>query len=263
MLAKDPGLGGSSASKQRYEMLHDIAKLKGFTRFSAYLDPNAPPPQPDPLKVRELDIKDKTADRSAHGRRPDQAAADNRLFAAISPSCSRAPQDGLHLTLSITTAPTTARTPRQPPHPTWVRSSSTSNGRRSRPPSAQRLTMLQLRPSAEGTCALMYPQLIAASQRLAPVLARLAQEYAKAPSPTRFWQSSRGHWPLHAPVPLPDHWRPRGPAPAPTGPQCPSRADLAPRWRASADQHVYRRPCSSGSPQAAPADAGANADERP
>lgn len=80
MLAKDGGLGNMFGGKQRYEMLHDIAKLKGFTRFAAYIDPNAPPPQPDPLKVRELDIKDKTAQAALQAVTVKQNA-DNRLFA--------------------------------------------------------------------------------------------------------------------------------------------------------------------------------------
>jgi hypothetical protein len=49
-MAGDPGLGGMFGQKQRFEMLHDIAKLKGFNRFAAYLDPNAPPPGPDPTQ---------------------------------------------------------------------------------------------------------------------------------------------------------------------------------------------------------------------
>ncbi|MFI4971144.1 MAG: hypothetical protein ACHP7H_00575 [Hyphomicrobiales bacterium] len=80
MMAKDPGLGNMFGPKQRYEVLHDIAKLKGFTRFSAYLDPNAPPPQPDPIKMRELDIKDKTANAAVAGAQTKQQDA-NRLYA--------------------------------------------------------------------------------------------------------------------------------------------------------------------------------------
>jgi hypothetical protein len=59
--------------KQRYEMLHDIAKLKGFTRFSAYLDPNAPPPGPDPLKMRELDIKERGVAATEHANERHRA----------------------------------------------------------------------------------------------------------------------------------------------------------------------------------------------
>jgi hypothetical protein len=80
MMAKDQGLGNMFGQKQRYEALHDIAKLKGFTRFSAYLDPNAPPPQPDPLKVRELDIKDKVASATVAGAQVKQQDS-SRLYA--------------------------------------------------------------------------------------------------------------------------------------------------------------------------------------
>ncbi|MBW7970953.1 hypothetical protein [Bradyrhizobium sp. BR 10289] len=80
MMAKDPALGGMFGGKQRYEMLHDIAKLKGFSRFAAYLDPNAPPPGPDPLKVRELDIKERgvAAQEGANTIKQQDA---NRLYA--------------------------------------------------------------------------------------------------------------------------------------------------------------------------------------
>jgi hypothetical protein len=58
----------------------------------------------------------------------------------------------------------------------------------------------------------MYPQLIAASQRLAPVLARLAARGGSFATP--FWKASQ----IDAPdVPVSG----RGPAPAPTGPQVP------------------------------------------
>jgi hypothetical protein len=80
MMAQDPVLAPGFAMKQRYEMLTDIAKLKGFTRFAAYLDPNAQPPGPDPLKVRELDIKEKTADAAMASVQVKQNS-DNRLFA--------------------------------------------------------------------------------------------------------------------------------------------------------------------------------------
>lgn len=80
MMAKDPGLGNMFGPKQRYEMLKDVAKLKGFNRFAAYLDPNAPPPQPDPLKVRELDIKEKSANAALGATQIKQQDA-NRLYA--------------------------------------------------------------------------------------------------------------------------------------------------------------------------------------
>jgi hypothetical protein len=80
-MSQDPIVSNMMGQKGRYEMLHDIAKLKGFNRFAAYLDPNAQPPGPDPLKVRELDIKEKTADAGVAAVNVKQAA-DNRLFAA-------------------------------------------------------------------------------------------------------------------------------------------------------------------------------------
>lgn len=79
MMAKDSGLGNMFGQKQRYSMLKDIAKLKGFKNFSSYLDPNAPPPQPDPLKVQELSIKDKLANASIGATQIKQQDA-NRLF---------------------------------------------------------------------------------------------------------------------------------------------------------------------------------------
>jgi hypothetical protein len=79
-MAKDPGLGNMFGPKQRYSMLHDVAKLKGFTNFQSYLDPNAPPPQPDPMKTRELDIKDKAATAALNASNIKQQDA-NRLYA--------------------------------------------------------------------------------------------------------------------------------------------------------------------------------------
>jgi hypothetical protein len=57
LMAKDPALGPAFGMPQRYAMLHDVAKLKGQTNFPAYLNPNAPPPQPDPIKMGELQAK--------------------------------------------------------------------------------------------------------------------------------------------------------------------------------------------------------------
>jgi hypothetical protein len=44
MLAKDPALGNMFGPKQRYAMLSDVAKLKSFNRFQAYLDPECTAP---------------------------------------------------------------------------------------------------------------------------------------------------------------------------------------------------------------------------
>jgi hypothetical protein len=81
MMAKDPGLGGMFGQKQKYEMLHDIAKLKGFTRFSAYLDPNGAPPGPDPLKVKELEIKERGVAATEHANEIKVSDA-SRLYAS-------------------------------------------------------------------------------------------------------------------------------------------------------------------------------------
>ena len=61
LMAKDPALQNAFGLPQKYSMLKDVAKLKGFSNFSNYLDPNAPPVQPDPIKMQELQIKDKSA----------------------------------------------------------------------------------------------------------------------------------------------------------------------------------------------------------
>jgi hypothetical protein len=79
-MAKDPGLGGMFGAKGRFAMLSDIAKLKGFTNFNAYLDPNAPPPGPDPIKMGELQVKQQTAKTAQDALTIKQADA-SRLFA--------------------------------------------------------------------------------------------------------------------------------------------------------------------------------------
>jgi hypothetical protein len=81
LMAKDPVVAPGFQMKQRFEMLHDIAKLKGFTRFAAYLDPNAPPAGPDPLAVRELDIKERAVAATEHANQIKVSDA-SRLYAA-------------------------------------------------------------------------------------------------------------------------------------------------------------------------------------
>ena len=75
MLAKDPALVNMFGPQQRYQMISDIAKLKGFTRFPAYLDPTAPPPQPqpDPIKVQEAQAKTTTAQAAVIAAQSTQA----------------------------------------------------------------------------------------------------------------------------------------------------------------------------------------------
>jgi hypothetical protein len=79
MLAKDQGLGNMFGPQQRFEMLHDMAKLSGFNRFSAYLDPKAPPPQPDPIKTAEAQAKTTSAQASMLTAQTKQQDA-NRLY---------------------------------------------------------------------------------------------------------------------------------------------------------------------------------------
>lgn len=58
MLSKDPGLAPMFGPKKKYEMVTDGMKLAGFPK--TYLDDpsTVEPPKPDPLKMRELDIKE-------------------------------------------------------------------------------------------------------------------------------------------------------------------------------------------------------------
>jgi hypothetical protein len=74
MLAKDPAIANMFGPQQRYQMLADIAKLKGFNRFQAYLNPNAPPPQPqpDPIKMQEVQAKQMVAQATVMGAQTDQ-----------------------------------------------------------------------------------------------------------------------------------------------------------------------------------------------
>lgn len=80
MLAKDQGLGNMFGGKGRYAMLKDIAKLKGFNNFASYLDPDAPPPQPDPIKMQEVAAKTTSAQASMLSSQTKQQDA-NRLYA--------------------------------------------------------------------------------------------------------------------------------------------------------------------------------------
>lgn len=69
LLAKDPGIANMFGPPQRYAMLHDAAKLSGMVGFPNYLNPNAPPPQPqiDPIAKQEADAKTLTAQASMTG----------------------------------------------------------------------------------------------------------------------------------------------------------------------------------------------------
>lgn len=75
-MAQDPVIAHMFGPPQRYEMLKDIAKLKGFNRFQAYLDPNAPPPQPqqqiDPVKMMDAQSKQTVAQAAMVGAQTQQ-----------------------------------------------------------------------------------------------------------------------------------------------------------------------------------------------
>ena len=76
MLAKDPALANMFGPQQRYALLTDVAKLKGFTRWPAYLNPNAPPPQPpppDPIKMAEVQAKQTAAQATVMSAQSAQA----------------------------------------------------------------------------------------------------------------------------------------------------------------------------------------------
>ncbi len=62
-LAGDPGLAPMFQPQNRYKMATDGLRKAGFQNYAEYLSPpeSIKPPTPDPLKVRELDIKDKEA----------------------------------------------------------------------------------------------------------------------------------------------------------------------------------------------------------
>lgn len=79
-MAKDQGLGNMFGPQQRYAMWHDMAKLSGMNGFNTYLDPKAPPPQPDPLKVQEVQAKVTSANASMT-QAQSAAQKDQRLAA--------------------------------------------------------------------------------------------------------------------------------------------------------------------------------------
>jgi hypothetical protein len=62
-MAKDPSIGPMFTAQNRYEMIRDAMKLKSLTGAPRYITPpdQVQPPQPDPLAVKELEIKDKSA----------------------------------------------------------------------------------------------------------------------------------------------------------------------------------------------------------
>jgi hypothetical protein len=62
-LASDPSIATMFTSQNRFNLIVDAAKMAGVSTINRYITPPnmVPPPQPDPLKTRELDIKQTTA----------------------------------------------------------------------------------------------------------------------------------------------------------------------------------------------------------
>lgn len=62
-LSADPAIAGMFQPQNRYNLIRDGMKASGFQNFQDYISTpdKIPPPKPDPLKVQELQIKDKTA----------------------------------------------------------------------------------------------------------------------------------------------------------------------------------------------------------
>lgn len=66
-MAEDQSIAFMFTPQNRYEMIRDAMKLLGLNRSSAYITSpdKATPPGPDPMKTRELDIKEKAVNASA------------------------------------------------------------------------------------------------------------------------------------------------------------------------------------------------------
>lgn len=82
MLATDPALAPMFTVKNRYNLIRDTMKLAGIRNANEYITPpeQTQPPQPDPMKVKELEIKDKAATASmitaqAHVQKDQRLAA--------------------------------------------------------------------------------------------------------------------------------------------------------------------------------------------
>jgi hypothetical protein len=63
-LAEDPSLASMFLPQNKYNLVTDGMKVGGFQQFSRYITPppNNNPPQPDPIKMQELQIAGKKAD---------------------------------------------------------------------------------------------------------------------------------------------------------------------------------------------------------
>lgn len=82
-LAGDPALQNMFTPENRYNLITDTAKLKGIYSINRYITPpgQVPPPQPDPLKQKELQIKQQLAD--AASKTADSTADKNQRLAAF------------------------------------------------------------------------------------------------------------------------------------------------------------------------------------
>jgi len=63
MMAQDPQLGTMFQAKGRYKMASDVLNMRGIKNIADYLTPpdQIPPPQPDPMKVQEMQIEQQKA----------------------------------------------------------------------------------------------------------------------------------------------------------------------------------------------------------
>ncbi len=63
MMAQDPQLGTMFQAQGRYKMASDVLNMRGIKNINDYLTPpdKIPPPQPDPMKVQELQIEQQKA----------------------------------------------------------------------------------------------------------------------------------------------------------------------------------------------------------
>lgn len=62
-MAKDPSLANMFTAENKYNLIVDTAKLKGIYSINRYITPpgQVPPPQPDPIKMGELQVKQQQA----------------------------------------------------------------------------------------------------------------------------------------------------------------------------------------------------------
>jgi hypothetical protein len=69
MLASDPGIATMYGPQNRYALYMDIMRSAALENAPNYITSpdKAPPPQPDPLKVKELEIKDKAVQATLMG----------------------------------------------------------------------------------------------------------------------------------------------------------------------------------------------------